>query len=183
MSKFSKQASGPGAPAAPSPLSRRQLLASATLMAAVGMISGRAAPAQAGAPAEVGTVWWSELQTANPARARAFYAGVMGWTPKVVALEDSSRPPAAGEKEYSLFNAGGQDVAGAVHMEDGPADVSTPMWLTYIQVANVDAAAKRAVELGGKLLEAPADVPNTGRIAIIEDLEGVRVGLITPSTT
>jgi uncharacterized protein len=56
-------------------------------------------------------------------------------------------------------------------------------WLTYIQVANVDAAALKAVELGGKLLEPPTDVPNTGRIAIIEDPEGVHVGLITPSAT
>jgi predicted enzyme related to lactoylglutathione lyase len=41
----------------------------------------------------------------------------------------------------------------------------------------------KAVELGGKLLEPPTDVPNTGRIAIIEDPEGVHVGLITPSAT
>ena len=54
------------------------------------------------------------------------------------------------------------------------------MWLTYTQVANVDAAAFRAVQLGGKLLNEPFDVPNVGRIAIIEGLEGARVGQTTP---
>ena len=128
----------------------------------------------------MGAVWWNELQTADPVRARAFYAGVMGWTPKVVALADQTRAPESGEKEYTLFNAGDREVAGAAQAETTPGQAPAAFWLTYIQVANVDVAALKAVELGGKLLEAPTDIPNTGRIAIIEDPEGVHVGLVTP---
>ena len=56
-------------------------------------------------------------------------------------------------------------MAGAAQAEAAPGQAPASFWLTYIQVANVDAAALKAVELGGKLLEAPTDVPNTGRIA------------------
>ena len=167
----------------PQPQSRRAFLSTAALAAAAastGLASGPAAAEAAGTNSEVGAVWWSELQTADPVRARAFYAGVMGWTPKIVALADQSRAPEPGEKEYTLFNAGDREVAGAAPAEAAPGQAPASFWLTYIQVANVDAAALKAVELGGKLLEAPTDVPNTGRIAIIEDPEGVHVGLITP---
>lgn len=181
MTKTS-QVSGQGQSNEAPSLSRRRLLTTAVLTAAAsaaGASRGMAAP---GTPAaESGTVWWSELQTANPGRARAFYSAVMGWTPSVVALTDATRPPNAGEKDYTLFKSGGQEVAGAVQIEDEPGATATAMWLTYIQVASVDAAAAKAVELGGKLIEAPADVPGSGRIAVIEDLEGVRVGLITPA--
>jgi predicted enzyme related to lactoylglutathione lyase len=123
------------------------------------------------------------LQTADPARARAFYAAVMGWTPNVVALNDQTRPPAPGEAEYTVFKAGDREVAGAAQAEAVPDKPSAAFWLTYIQVANVDAAVLKAVELGGKLLEPAADVPNTGRIAIIEDPEGVHVGLMSHLAT
>jgi uncharacterized protein len=165
------------------PQSRRAFFSTAALVAAAastGLASGPAAAEAATPSSDVGAVWWSELQAADPARARAFYAGVMGWTPKIVALTDQTRAPELGEKEYTLFNVGDREVAGAAQAEAAPGQTPASFWLTYIQVANVDAAVQKAVELGGKLLEAPADVPNTGRIAIIEDPEGVHVGLITP---
>jgi uncharacterized protein len=177
MSEISK-------PAGQQTLTRRTLLASGTLAAAAsaGLLPAKAAEATP-ANSDVGVVWWSELQTADPARARAFYAAVMGWTPNVVALNDQTRPPVAGEAEYTVFKAGDREVAGAALAEVAPNKSPTAFWLTYIQVANVDAAVLKAVELGGKLLEPAADVPNTGRIAIIEDPEGVHVGLMSPLAT
>ena len=71
---------------------------------------------------DVGAVWWSELQTADPVRARAFYAAVMGWTPKVVALADQTRAPEAGEKEYTLFSSESREVAGAAQAEAAPGE-------------------------------------------------------------
>lgn len=167
------------------PQSRRLFLSTAALAAAAASTSlaSRPAAAEATASSDVGAVWWSELQAADPARARAFYSAVMGWTPKVVALTDQTRAPEPGEKEYTLFNAGDREVAGALQAEAASAQSPTSFWLTYIQVANVDAAALKAVELGGKLLEAPTDIPNSGRIAIIQDPEGAHVGLITPVST
>lgn len=131
--------------------------------------------------ADVGTVWWSELRTREPQKTQEFYSSVFGWTPKVVAEADSERAPSAGEKPYTMFSMGGKDVAGAE--EIGPDDTSDmkPGWLNYVQVADVDAAARKALEHGGKIIQLPFDVPSVGRIAEIEDPEGNRVGLVAPS--
>ncbi|KAB2917797.1 MAG: VOC family protein [Hyphomicrobiaceae bacterium] len=166
-------------------IDRRRLMTTVAALAA-GVVTSAAAPRAASASttvqgSEVGAVWWTELQTTDVERARTFYSQTLGWTPKVVALEDMTRPPAQGEKEYTLFMADGREVAGATKIDETAAEGTTPSWLTYVQVANVDAAALRAVELGGKLLEPPVDVPNTGRIAVVQDAEGVRIGLIAPA--
>ncbi|RPH73400.1 MAG: VOC family protein, partial [Candidatus Rokuibacteriota bacterium] len=159
---------------------RRQLVAGTMVAVATSATGAGAAQTPTGSAAsEAGTVWWSELLTRDPARARAFYAGVVGWTTKVVALEDPARPAKPGEKEYVLFTTEGREAAGAMKLDDaGLAGASA--WLPYIQVADVDAAAAKAVELGGKLLSGPFDVQGSGRMATIEDPDGARVGLITP---
>jgi predicted enzyme related to lactoylglutathione lyase len=50
-----------------------------------------------------------------------------------------------------------------------------PHWNIYVAVASADATAKRAKELGGKLLMEPFDVMDVGRMAIIEDKQGARI--------
>ena len=168
-------------PACKSLVGRRHLMTSLSILAAMGFLAQGAAYAQTTASnPEVGTIWWSELHTRDPERARTFYSQVIGWTPKVVALEDPGRPPREGEKEYTVFTVAGREAAGAMKMESTGAEGMAPGWFTYVQVSNVDAAALRAVELGGKLLEPPADAPNVGRIAIIQDPDGARVGLVAP---
>jgi uncharacterized protein len=165
----------------PAPVSRRRLLASAAILAGAA-VSG-AKPASAETPSGIGEIWWTELQTRDPARTQAFYAKVMGWNPKVVAQADQTRAPQPGEKEYTLFTVGEQDTAGAVQVEGAPAETQTAGWLAYFQVTDVDTAIRDALALGGKLLEAPADMPNAGRIAVIEDWEGVRVGLFSATAS
>lgn len=177
MSKTRERAQ-PGSAAAP--VSRRQLMAGVTMVAAA-TTAGAAMAQGAGIPvSDSGTVWWSELHTRNPGPARDFYARVIGWTPKVVALEDSSRAPNEGEDQYTLFTIEGREAAGALLVDATEAAGAPAMWFTYIQVSDVDAAARRAVELGGKMLGEPFDAPNVGRLAIIQDPEGARFGLINP---
>lgn len=133
------------------------------------------------AQGEAGSVWWNELISANPERSRDFYASVIGWTPKIVAAEDTSRPPAPGENEYTLFMQNGVESAGlAKHDDQEPTDPK-PGWLTYIQVASVDDAVVEALKKGGKVIKAPTDAVNVGRIAIIADPDGNTVGLYAPS--
>ena len=44
--------------------------------------------------------------------------------------------------------------------------------MIYVAVDDVDENAKLAVELGGTIIKAPMDVPNVGRMAIIQDPTG-----------
>lgn len=127
-----------------------------------------------------GSVWWNELISTNPERSREFYAGVVGWTPKIVAAEDNSRPPALGENEYTLFMQNGNESAGLAKYDGKQPTDPKPGWLTYIQVANVDDAVVEALKKGGKVLKAPTDADNVGRIAIIADPDGNPLGLFTP---
>lgn len=161
-------------------VSRRQLLAGVTMVTAATTAGAAMAQGTGFAGNEFGTVWWSELRTRNPGTARDFYSKVVGWTPKVVALEDSSRTPNEGEDQYTLFTIEGREAAGALLIDDTESASAPAMWFTYIQVSDVDAAARRAVELGGKMLNEPFDAPNVGRMAVVQDPEGARFGLINP---
>ena len=49
-----------------------------------------------------------------------------------------------------------------------------------LQVSNVDEAAQRAVQLGGKIVRPPFDTPGNERMVEIEDTEGNRFGLVAP---
>ncbi len=139
--------------------------------------------AQVGSAADVGTVWWSELVSSDPARSREFYAAVAGWSSKIVASNDTSRPPNPGETEYTVFTHEGEEVAGATNPEGTGAEGVRPGWIAYIQVANVDNAVMEALKKGGKVLRAPFDAINVGRLAIVADPDGVPVGLVTPTVT
>ncbi len=151
--------------------------------AAVAVLALHAAPVRAensaATASETGTIWWSEIMSTDPARTRDFYASVAGWTPKTVAATDTTRPPNPGEAEYTLFMHNGIEVAGASKLETGDSD-ARPGWMSYIEVANVDTAVIEALKKGGRILKAPFDDANTGRMAIVADPDGIPVGLVTP---
>jgi predicted enzyme related to lactoylglutathione lyase len=159
-------------------LSRRVFLPA---LASSGLVAAHlpAHAKQAVTASEAGTIWWSELRTRDPLGTRAFYAGVLGWTAKVVAQDDAARPPTAGEKSYTLFTVRGQEVAGAEELEADDPTRQRPGWFTYVQVDDVDEAAQKAIKHGGKVMQAPFDVAGVGRMAEIEDPEGNRVGLVS----
>jgi predicted enzyme related to lactoylglutathione lyase len=133
--------------------------------------------------AETGTVWWSEIMSADPARTRDFYASVAGWTPKTVAATDTTRPPNPGEAEYTLFTHNGVEVAGASKLDADDADDIRPGWIAYIQVTSVDTAVVEALKKGGRILKAPFDDASIGRLAIVADPDGIPVGLVTPKAS
>ncbi len=153
---------------------------SIALAACVAMPAMAESPSPQPSNSDNGSVWWSELVSANPDKARDFYASVVGWTPKIVAADDNSRPPAPGESAYTLFMANGSEQAGLSKYEGKQPTDPKPGWVTYIQVANVDDAVVQALKMGGKVLKAPADVDNVGRLAIIQDPDGNSVGLYMP---
>ena len=52
--------------------------------------------------------------------------------------------------------------------------------MPYLQVASVDTVVIEVLKKGGKILKAPYDDSETGRMAIVEDPDGFAVGLVTP---
>ena len=73
-----------------------------------------------------------------------------------------------------MFEADGQMVGGTT----APQMPGVPNhWHVYFDVADADAAAAKAAELGGAVMVEPFDMP-VGRIAVISDPQGAVFSII-----
>jgi predicted enzyme related to lactoylglutathione lyase len=52
-----------------------------------------------------------------------------------------------------------------------------------VTVDDVDATARTALQLGGKVLMGPQDIPNVGRFCVIQDPQGAVISAITYKST
>jgi predicted enzyme related to lactoylglutathione lyase len=165
-------------------LDRRALL---TTLAAGAAATGLAATAKAQPEdlrletmhegGEPGAIWWNEYLANDANRMNHFYANVIGWRMKLVSLEEPSRLATPDEKGYMVMLARGEETAGVMRLVDADFQGARAGWFTYIQVDDVDAAARRTVQLGGRVLREPVDSDENMRIAVIQDPEGCLVGL------
>lgn len=166
------------------PLDRRAFVRSLAVGAAAAGVASQAR-AEDAAPAapttQPGAVWWSEYLAQDPNKTNNFYSNVIGWRMKLVALDEPARLAQPGEKGYWVMMAGRDEVAGVMRMADADFEGARNGWFTYIQVANVDQAAARATQYGGKVIREPVDSSEEDgtRIAIIQDPEGCLVGLVS----
>jgi predicted enzyme related to lactoylglutathione lyase len=116
-----------------------------------------------------GTPNWVDLQTTDQAGAKAFYAGLFGWTYDDMPMENGV---------YSMAKLGDGEAAAIVAQ---PAEVAAsgvpPMWNTYIAVDSADEAAERARAAGGTVAMEPFDIPEAGRMAFVLDPAGTPVAL------
>ncbi len=122
---------------------------------------------------EPGTFCWPELATTDSEGAKQFYSKLFGWI-----WEDS---PAGPDMVYSRLKKGGKDV-GALYKMRVDQKGMPPNWMSYISVASVDEAAKKARELGGQILMEPFDVMEFGRMAVVKDPQGATFSLWEPRT-
>src|SRR5258708_1295503 len=97
-----------------------------------------------------GTFCWVELRTTDQNNPKSFYATLFGWT--VVDL------PVGPDAHYTMFQRNGSNAAAAFGMSPQERSTVPPHWSLYIAVDNADESAKRAGELGAKIIEAPFDV-------------------------
>ena len=103
-----------------------------------------------------------ELHTHNLARACAHYRDLFGWRAETIH---------AGRGSYQALELGGRIGGGVVE-----CDTSRPIWLPYVEVADIGKANERALRLGASVLletrEGPAgwrsvvDVPAGGELAL-----------------
>jgi predicted enzyme related to lactoylglutathione lyase len=116
-----------------------------------------------------GVFSWSELMTTDVSGAKAFYGKLFGW-----GLEDM---PMSG-MTYTMASAGDTQVAGIMAMPPEAGDMP-PMWGAYVTVDDIEASAKEAEALGGKIVMAPRDIPDIGRFCVICDPQGAALSLIS----
>jgi predicted enzyme related to lactoylglutathione lyase len=119
-----------------------------------------------------GAFSWSELTTPDPAQAAAFYGNLFGWTFKDMG-------DAMGG--YTVASQGETQVAGIMAPPPG-APPMPPAWGCYVTVSQVETTVQRCLELGGKVLVPPMDVPGVGRMAVIQDPQGATLSVMQYST-
>ena len=117
-----------------------------------------------------GAFSWSELSSPDPKAAAEFYGALFGCTFDAMQMQEPG-------SVYHVIKLGDVAVGGIMNTPPGAAGMP-PMWGCYVTVADADATAKRCVELGGKVIVAPIDIPNVGRFAVILDKQGAALSVI-----
>ncbi|GAA3596474.1 VOC family protein [Nonomuraea rosea] len=116
--------------------------------------------AGAGVVAEPGAMSWAEANVPDGEAADAFYASLFPYEQEQVP----------GGIDYAVYKSGGEPVCGRLQMNELWTGVP-PHWMVYFDVADLDAAAATAVELGAQVPVPPFDSP-LGRIAVIHHAGG-----------
>ena len=115
---------------------------------------------------------WHELMTTDPQAAGAFYSKVLPW---------KTQP--SGMPDYTLWVAGKTQTGGLMAQPESARQAGAPpSWLVYIGTPDVDATAAAAERLGGRVIKAPADIPNVGRFAVLSDPQGATFAVFTPGS-
>lgn len=117
-----------------------------------------------------GAFSWCDLMTTDVAAAKSFYTKLFGWE-----TEDMPMP----DMVYTVVKAGGKGIGGITTLPKNTAPGVPPMWGVYVTVADVDATARTAEQLGAKLLVPPQDIPKVGRFCVIQDPQGAVISAIT----
>ncbi|WP_230206501.1 VOC family protein [Microbacterium gorillae] len=97
--------------------------------------------------------------------AQEFYRAMFGWDVQVID----------GMGGYALVNTHGE--AGAPGGGIGPLFGPTGGVRIYFSEPDLAAGLKRAVELGGTVLQEPTEIPGFGSFAVFADPDGNPIGL------
>jgi len=120
-----------------------------------------------------GKVIFVELVTPDLEAAKRFYGQLFGWT---------FRDVQSGATKYAEASLNEQAVAGLFHRDLPAGKQRQPSWLTYISVADVDAATKKASEQGATVLFEPHTITNRGREAVFRDPQGAVFAVLFSSS-
>ncbi|MEU7181100.1 MULTISPECIES: VOC family protein [Streptomyces] len=107
-----------------------------------------------------GSVGWVELVTADIPGSRSFYSATLGMGARDISRDGVTDP---------VWEIGSAPVAGTRKL--GATGAVRPHWAVSFAVRDCDGTARRAVELGGSIENAPSDTPR-GRRADLLDPHG-----------
>src|SRR5713101_2863782 len=113
---------------------------------------------------------WFELVSRDAKKAQAFYGEVLEWRVEPFPMGDST---------YEMIHAGDTMIGGYAAPKN---DRQPSHWISYVSVEDVDATAKAATANGGRVVEAPSEIPGVGRTARIADPQGAEVSLFKNAT-
>lgn len=117
---------------------------------------------------------WADVFTSDISGTRRFYQGLFGWDWRWISEQPDHR--------YGMFYRDGVAVAGVAHRESPDPDATYARWIHYISVEDVEAAASRVLDRGGRTLLPRRNIPHRGEFAILADPEGAPFGILNSSS-
>jgi len=113
---------------------------------------------------------WHNLITPDIKASKEFYAALLDWVPVTTDVAGTG---------WWLDKT--NQKALAPHAGMAKSDVSkSAKWISYLTVADVDAAVKLVSQLGGSIQKAAADMGQYGRVCELTDNLGSSVAIFTP---
>ena len=110
-----------------------------------------------------GVPCWIDTTQPDAEAAVAFYRELFGWELENVMPPDALRP-------YFIGRIRGGDVAAVTSIPEGsPREAA---WRTYVWVEDADETAAKVRAASGTVLMEPADIGESGRMAVLADPEG-----------
>ncbi len=116
---------------------------------------------------DAGSFCWIELATSDRRGAQQFYTALFGWNAREVPIGE--------DEPYVMLEKNGRNVGALYQTSQMP-----PNWMSYVAVDSADDTAKTARDLGANLLQAPFDVMEHGRMAVIQDPQGAVFAIWQP---
>jgi predicted enzyme related to lactoylglutathione lyase len=114
---------------------------------------------------------WYDLMTKDTSAAKSFYTEVIGWKTTKWANND-----------YEMWSVGDHTLGGMMKLPAEAQKMGAPShWLGYIETDDVDATAKQAEKLGGRIHHPPTDIPTVGRFAALADPQGASFAIFKPA--
>ena len=117
---------------------------------------------------DVGAWCWNELATTDIERAKAFFAGLLGWEYET------------DERGYTSIKHA-KSLTGGMRKQTEREGGNPPNWLPYFTVEKVDDAARQAERAGGRPL-LPTTEAHRGRFAVIADPQGAAFAVFEGET-
>jgi uncharacterized protein len=120
---------------------------------------------------------WSSLLVADPKQETDFYKGLFGYDVYDLASDGN-----ADEAQHYILSSDNYARAG---LNAQPADSRRrhPHWLNFLRVADASDTARKAVELGGRVLVEPRIDRHGGHLAVLADPSGAPFGVMEWSDT
>jgi predicted enzyme related to lactoylglutathione lyase len=121
----------------------------------------------------VGKVVFVELVTPDIVAAERFYGQMFGWK----FLDEQH-----GKHVFSHAFVNNRPIAALVQKPLPVNEDRQSAWLSFMSVADVDAAEKEAVAHGGKVLHEAHTLPDRGREAVLADPQGAAFAVLASSS-
>lgn len=118
----------------------------------------------------VGKFVWYDLFTHDIDSASRFYRELFGWT-------FSQTMP--GSNQIKTIEQDGYPIGNVILIRPKKQKAQSPIWLCYMSVEDVDDAVELVRQHNGSILMHPKDLPERGRVSVVEDPEGAVLALVT----